>query len=237
MLTAAVRRLLVAVSLSLAGLLVLFIGVMGFAHTQAGRPLLAVIGRVFHGGSCPLGFDKSATPLAREQAVARFSASHRGATPAPVRPALGFMLGESRRSQVVAALAARGISCAPGPAAELVCPGVPGRDLAAAGSTALTRELWFTFGTGDQLLSLVALSHALDPQAISDAFAATTAAVSGAAGPPAHRAGDGSARGLAAGALRQASAEFRFSNYYALARATNMGNGYLLTEEYRTLVN
>ncbi|HEX4509127.1 MAG TPA: hypothetical protein VH328_03580 [Burkholderiaceae bacterium] len=231
--TTALRRSAIVAASTLAGLLVLFVGVMGFAHTRAGRPLLAVIGRVVHGGSCPLGFDKTATPAAREQAAARFSASHRGVGPAHARPALGFALGESRRSDVVAALAARGVSCTKGGAAELVCPHVPAKDLPGTPE----RELWFTFGAHQQLLSLVALSRDSDPRVVSAAFAATTTAVSQQAGPATKTSGDGSATSLAAGALSQASAEFRFSDYYALARATNMGTGYLLTEEYRALID
>ena len=35
--------------------------------------------------------------------------------------------------------------------------------------------------------------------------------------------------------LRQATVEYRFSDYHALVRATNMGDGYVLTEEYTRL--
>ena len=49
--------------------------------------------------------------------------------------------------------------------------------------------------------------------------------------------GDSAPSSLAAGLLRQASAEFRFSDYYAIARVTNMGDGFMLTEEYRSLVD
>ena len=40
---------------------------------------------------------------------------------------------------------------------------------------------------------------------------------------------------ISGGSLKQASAEYRFRDYYALARATNMGQGFALTEEYRSL--
>ena len=46
---------------------------------------------------------------------------------------------------------------------------------------------------------------------------------------------DSDPRVLTQGALRQASAEFRFRDYYALARATNLGQSFVLTEEYRAL--
>jgi len=218
-------------------LLVLFVGVMGFAHTAAGRPLLAVMGRMFRGGSCPLGYDKKVTPAQRQLAAARFTATHRGTLPAAARPALGFTLGQTRRAEVVATLAARGVACAQGTSADLVCLRVPSESLPPAPPGTPPRELWFTFGARDQLLSVVALSREADPRAISDAFGAVTAWVGAQAGPATARAGEGSAAFLAAGALRQASAEFRFSNYYALARATNMGKDYLLTEEYRALID
>ena len=231
--TTAVRR-----SISLvAGLLGLFIAVMGFAHTRPGRPLLAVMGRFRHGRSCPLGYDRGATPAQRQEAASRFAASHRGATAASSRPALGFVLDGSRRGEVIAALAVHGVSCRSSAAADLVCTGVSSAALPGAPSGSPARELWFTFGAHDQLLSVVALSRAADPRTASAAFEATTSALSRRAGPVTNASGDGSAAALAAGALRQASAEFRFSNYYALARATNMGSGYLLTEEYRALVD
>jgi len=230
------KRPIVRALVGLGGLLALFVGVMGFAHTRAGRPLLALIGRAVHPGSCPLGYGRKATPRQREEAASRWAATHRGTRPAPSLPALGFALGHSRRADVLSAMAAHGVDCGPGAAADLVCRQVPAVALpGAAGGPA--RELWFTFGAHDQLLSLVALSRDSRPGAISDAFSLVTAQVTRAAGPPTHAGGEAGPAYLAAGALRQSSAEFRYSNYYALARATNMGNGYLLTEEYRTVAD
>ena len=42
---------------------------------------------------------------------------------------------------------------------------------------------------------------------------------------------------ITSGLLRQASAEYRFRDYYAIARATNLGDEYVLTEEYHALGN
>jgi len=234
--TRARGRALVRSAAVLGGLLLSFVGVIGFAHTRAGRPLLALLGRAVHPGACPLGYDRQATPLQREQAAARWASTHRGTAPAAARPALGFALGQTRRADVVSAMAAHGIDCGPGAAADLVCRQVPTTALPGAVGR-LARELWLTFGARGQLLSLVALSRAEGAGAISDAFSDVTAQVARAAGPPTSRAGEGGAAYLAAGALHQSSAEFRYANYYALARATNMGNGYLLTEEYRTLAD
>lgn len=219
-------------------LLATLVGVVGFAHSRAGRPLLVAMGHAFAGkASCPLGYDSAAGPAAHEAARARFAASHRGAVPAATRPALGFALDETLRSAVVGEMAAHGVSCKPGRAGDLVCEHVPA-DLSVDGTaTSVDRELWLTFGARDQLLSIVALSRSAVPGAISAAFSAVTNLVTGAAGQPSSITGDSAAEALASGSLRQASAEFRFTNYYALARATNLGNGFLLTEEYRSLTD
>jgi len=230
------QRVIVRSALSLGGLLILLAGVMGFAHTRAGRPLLALMGRAMRPGSCPLGYDRRVTPAQREEAAAGWAASHRGTWPAAARPALGFALGQTRRADVLSTLAARGVTCAPGAAADLVCHQVPSTALPGAASGP-ARELWLTFGAREQLLSLVALARDSAPGAISDAFGRVTAQLTDAAGPPTRLAGQEGPTYLAAAPLRQSSAEFRYSNYYALARATNMGNGYLLTEEYRALAD
>ena len=59
--------------LSVLGLALAFTAFMGFAHTRAGRPLLALMGHGAHGpsaGGCPLGFDRAATPAQRATARA-----------------------------------------------------------------------------------------------------------------------------------------------------------------------
>ena len=104
---------------------------------------------------------------------------------------------------------------------------------AAAGSP--PRNLWFTFGTNQQLLTVKALSRATDPETVSAAFLTTQSTLDREAGAPADTHGNAEPQALAQGALHQASAEFRFRDYYALARATNVSPGFVLTEEYRSL--
>ncbi len=222
-----------------AALVVLFVVVVGFAHTRAGRPLLVAMGRAFRGGgaACPLGYDKTATPAEHEQANARFATLHRGAATASARPALGFVLGETSRGEIVSRMAARGIACERSRAADLVCKEVPSAALGGVSGGGPSRELWFTFGTRDELLWLVALARAPNAGVISAAFNEATQVVADRAGPATRTSGAADAATLASGVLRQASAEFRFTNYYAEARATNIGSGYLLTEEYRSLVD
>ena len=82
---------------------------------------------------------------------------------------------------------------------------------------------------------MVAVRRDASAGVISAAFRAVTGDLANEAGPAATVEGDPSAARLSSGLLQQASAEYRFRDYYALARATNMGDGFVLTEEYRSL--
>ncbi|MEP7052247.1 MAG: hypothetical protein ABJB12_17915 [Pseudomonadota bacterium] len=211
----------------------LALGVVGFAHTSAGRPLLSAVMRVAHGG-CPFGYDQTLSPAQRERAQLSFAITHRGERRARSRPALGFLLDRTTHSEVVAQLAAHGIACAPGKGmSDLTCLEVPSQALPNAEGPA--RNLWFTFGVRQQLLSVIALSRAHDADTISEAFVATRSTLDDQAGTVTKTGGDSDPLVLTQGALHQASAEFRFHDYYALARATNLGQSFVLTEEYRSL--
>lgn len=222
-----------------AGTTAFALGLIAFAHTPAARPLLAAIGRLPGGhAGCPLGYDRPATGAQRERIRRNLSANLRGARPAARRPALVFDLDLTREADVVAFMKGRGIACHPGSGmADLVCDGVPGRVLGSREVAGVDRNLWFTFGDGHRLVSLVAVSKTSAPGPISDGYQAATREIAERVGQPSTVSGDADSSFLSGGALRQASAEFRFSNYYASARATNLGNGFLLTEEYRALVD
>ena len=222
---------------SVIGIGLAFVALMGFAHTKAGRPLLALMGR--HGvmkGKCPLGYDVAQTPEQKEAARQRFAAVHHGDTRAVARPALGFVLDRTTRDDVLAWAKAHAVSCTiPKSGADLDCSNVPDALLPDADRGAFVRNLWLYFGEKDTLISVIAVRRDKSAEAISRTFGNVSVDLSKEAGPPATVDGDASASRLSSGLLQQASIEYRFRNYYALARATNMGDGYVLTEEYRSL--
>ena len=118
-----VKRALAAV----VGLLVVFTVVVGFAHTRAGRPLLAFMafGKA-KGGACPLGYDVAQTPAQKESSRRAFAASHGAAERAAARPALGFDLDRTTRADVRAWASAHGIACKEGRTGpDLDCAGRP----------------------------------------------------------------------------------------------------------------
>lgn len=226
---ALVRRLLVATGVASVAL-----GALAFAHTATGSAISSGLWRMAHGG-CPFGYDRALSPEQRERASAQFAQRHRGETRAPNRPSLGFTLDQTTRTQVLEQLSAHGVHCSKGHGlSDLTCLHVPSRALGVT-STAPERTLWFTFGTRDQLLSVVAVSRDSSAQTIGDAFRGVQHSLREQAGAPTATSGSADSQTLAKGLLRQASAEFRFRNYYAVERAANMGSAYVLTEEYRSL--
>ena len=226
------RRGLVGLLAALSLLTVL----IGVAHTPVGRPLLGLLARGSGAGACPLGYDRRATPAERASARRRFADGHRGATLAQSRPALGFALGATTRGEIEAWARAHGVACgAPRSAADLECRDVPAALLPAAFGGAPLSALWLDFDEQQRLTSAIAVRRAASAAPIAAALSAITAAVTDAAGPPSAVDADATAARLSRAALAQASAEFRFRDYYALARATNLGDGYVLTEEYRSL--
>ncbi|MES1174433.1 MAG: hypothetical protein ABUL62_08890 [Myxococcales bacterium] len=229
------KRALARVLAVAGGSVALLVGLVGVAHTSAGRPLLGAVTRMAHGG-CPFGYDKPMSPEQRERAQANFASKHRGDRAATSRPALGFTLDHTTRAEIVAHFAARGISCTQGKGlSDLTCNGVPSSALPGTPTPAPARNLWLTFGTRQQLLSVIAVSRAPEPEAISAAFVALRSEVDRAAGAVTETHGNPDPHALAEGALHQASAEFRFRDYYAVQRATNLTKDFVLTEEYRSL--
>jgi hypothetical protein len=238
------RRALKVGAVSSAALGIAFTAIMGFAHTPKGRPLLALMGRAMgaHSGSsgakCPLGFDHNKSPQEKEVERQRFAVAHGGPGHAPARPALGFQLDTTTRSDVTAWASAHGVSCSvPKSGSDLDCSNVAGSALPTPDPTGIGyQSIWFTFGTGDRLIATVGIRQDGRANEMSTAFVGVVNDVTREAGTPTKTQGDPSPASLASGALYQASAEYRFHNYFAVARVTNMGaKGFVLTEEYRSL--
>lgn len=221
----------------LGSVLVALTALVGFAHTRAGRPLLAAMGAVLGKGGprCPLGYDQGATPEQKEARRARFAATHRGVERARLRPALGFTLDGTTRDDVVAWARRHALTCSPGrsAAADLSCADVPPSALPDGTVGVANTTLWFSFGPGDRLVSVLRVAEAPTAPPVESAFAATVDALEREVGATTTRSGD--VDEIVRGALYQASAEVRCRDYYAVARATNVGHGFALTEEFRSL--
>jgi hypothetical protein len=228
-------------ALAAVGVLAALTLAIGFAHTKAGRPLLSWVARAAsgHASACPFGYGRAASPEEREAARARFAASHKGSMLSSSRPALGFVLDRTTRGDVLAWASVHRVSCTPGRGiGDLNCPDVRDELVPEAFRAVGSQELWFVFGSGERLISVTAAAHSPRPEAISAAFTSVVTTLDRQAGAPSRVEGNASAERLSSGPLYQASAEYRFGDYYAIARATNVGpGGYALTAEYRSLPN
>ena len=206
------RVALISVGAALAGVLLLHVPLV-FGH---------------HGGTgvCPFGYGAHAAsgPLVHDPAL-------RGSAAAHARPALGLELQGSTRAAVERWAAAGGGTCAEH-RGQLECTGIQ-----QAGAPAVT-SAWFTFDGHGALDTVRTVRRSGDLAAIAGEYNRLVSGLSRQAGAPYRTdATPADAAVLGAGALRQATAEYRFTNYRALVRATNMGNGYVLTEEYANLAD
>ncbi len=221
----------------LAAIGVASIGLIGLAHRPEVRPAMRTLGTALGlTNSCPFGYDVIASPEQVARARRAFSASHAGSVPAPTRRQLGLEVGQSTRAEVAAWAATSGVACVPQrDPSQLTCTNLPETSPALVGAELLESTTWLEFDEREVLARLTTVRKASQVQVISSAFSEVVASLGSAGNAATRREGDPSAAFLSGGSLRQASAEYRFSNYFALIRATNVGQGYLLTEDYRAL--
>lgn len=170
---------------------------------------------------CPFGYGTpSAAPALPPRTV----------TPTTPRPALGFTLDVTTRAEIEAWAITHGIRCTPQHGSMVLeCVDVPAA-LVPATPLAAT-SVWFRF-TGATLAGIQTVRRTDAVDSIVAAFAAVEVTMTAAVGSPSKRQGEADAATLGRGTLRQAMVEYRAPAYRAVVRATNMGDGYVLTESY-----
>lgn len=178
-------------------------------------------------GPCPFGYGG-----ATEERVTIKHSPVESAPIAKARPALGFTFGHTTREELLVWGFNHGSWCTVRHGGgELECQNAR----LDAPIDGLASTVWFELDEHDRLAGLRTVRKAATATQISDKFASTTSLVTSAAGPPAVIEGSSTPSSLSEGTLRQASADYRFRDYHAQIRATNMGNGYVLTESYTAL--
>jgi hypothetical protein len=222
------RRALQVLGLS-AALGMLGVAVIGFAHTEYGRPLLAYIPGM---GACPL----DVAPLTAEDRM-----RIRGETLAPLageqaagsRHALAFELGRTTADEVSAWASSHQISCAPGRKLALRCTAVPA---GATGQATAFDVVSFDFAPDGRLL-MVEGSASLDDAARAAEYVATRdLALRDSLGAPTTSRGDAAAATVTVGPLSQILREFRSSDVHAKVVATNSGQGRFTIREFHQLI-
>lgn len=231
------KRLLVRglASLTVAG--GLFVGVVGFAHTRAGRPLLAKLGFLAP-ASCPLNV-ANADPAALEPRRAAALVARRGERVAEARPAFGFTLGASH-ADVDAWRGRVGASCREElHGALLQCEHVPPGALPEGAGAPLGNapidQLTLRFTPDGALVGVGIQQHAASPRAAAESVGALERDLADAVGEPTETRGARTEDHLGRPLATYESAR-RFADYVADVSAVNLaGRGILVRAQTQTI--
>lgn len=216
-----------------AGLVLLAVGLIGFAHTKHGRPLLALLRGA---PGCPVGMDVKLSPQEEQQARTQVLAGVRGAERAAARPALGFSLDVSTRGDIERWAQEKGVRCEQArQRSSLRCSDVPAAAL--KGASRDVTHLLFVFDGEARLVAIDASREGLSSADAAALVTQVTDAITEQAGPPAEVSGRSEPGYLDEGPLRRIEAEFRFSDYRARISATNLGRKLLVSEKYQSIPN
>jgi hypothetical protein len=207
---------------------VLFVGFVGFLHTNAGRPLLAAAGI-----GCPA---MRVSPAEVESVRQRALTTLRGTTPASERPAFGLVLDKSTEAELIAWTKASGLACdaAARPTRNLTCRGVPASSLPMAPAGSDFDEVNFNFFPDGRLLGVETLRRHLSSVEAARLFTTITETLTAKIGGATERAGDATAAYLGGGAMHTAFARYRYSNYLATITAMNLSGRIALREQYQS---
>lgn len=196
-------------------------GLVGFAHTPWGRPLLSWLADA---AGCPIALDQ-ADPGKVEAFRREHLAARAGTATARAPIAWHFTLGTSRRSDVARELRQRGYDCTEGRGGSvLTCD---------AGNTSAHLQ----FDAEQRLVAVDRMAeHTSAAQALVE-LVALRDELRGRVGPETKSFGRPSAEYLTPQRLRRTAFEYRYAAYLAKLSATNMGSerGYLLRQQYQWL--
>lgn len=206
-------------------------GVIGVLHMPFAAPLLR---RISPASLCPV---TRGTPEQIDRAHELGAASIRASasSAAPARPALGFVLDETTRTEIDAWAARHALSCeAIGGNANLRrCSDVPASAVGEAESLGTLEEVTFELrGTG-VLVNVETLRRNLTADQAATVSSALERSVASAVGAPSKSGGEATVTHLSHGFLSSYVAEHTFVDYRATVSATNLAKtGFMVREQY-----
>jgi hypothetical protein len=208
------------------------LGAAAGLHTHAARALL--------GGAqgCPWG---NAPPTAAKLEAQRVqvAAALKGAatTRATARPAFGFVLDRSTRSEVAAWAARSGATCeAEIGGAAMRCE-LPAQNNVTEENGVSVRDAFFRFDPRGTIVGIDLMREGAAGEKAAVVLASISDRITRAAGPPTTVQGTADSAHLG-GYLDRAATEFRFADYAADVSATNLGDrGVVVREQYRSIPN
>jgi hypothetical protein len=219
------RRSLVITIVSLSTLL----GLIAFAHTPSGRPLLHWLAR---NAGCPItldGGDPIAVEAFRQEQLKRL----RGSVAEASRPALGFELGRATRDDVLRWVGGDA-SCTW--AREQTVLRCVDAGLRLRGGEQIA-DLYLQFNARGVLVAVDAMHAELDLGVARARLRVRKTELDQRVGPATHESGLDNFDALTQGPLRRAAIEYRYRGYVARVSAMHLGRrGVRLREHYQALV-
>lgn len=217
-------KILVKYGLIASFLVLAFVGFMGFAHTKAGRPVLAWMGKMMGKAEfCPLGYDRPAT-VADRQARRQNLAEHFKSRPHfGSNEFLGFRFNETLKSDAQKSILSKNGSCQ-----ELKS----GHDLECSGQIGASTKttLWLEFDGSNHLVSLRSVEEYGSADAAMSAFKASKDRIIDPSSSIVDEKVQTSGQ-LQAGLLRQASVQSEYGNLKASVRVTNLGDRFVVSQD------
>jgi hypothetical protein len=203
---------------TVAGLAVAFAAI-GVAHAPFARPLLMRL------GGCPMAGAKM-TPKESENARHLALGIERGATPAPARPALGFLLDRTTAADVHAWAKRTAVDCDDLRVGLLRCSHVPAVALGLPANEPDVDDLTLELDGQGRLVNMTAMRSHLTATDASRAAHAVLDSLATQLGPAGTAVGDfGQARLSARGAVSISTVAYRYSDYVADVTAMNAPSG------------
>jgi hypothetical protein len=205
-------------------------GLVGLLHMPFAAPLM----RLVFPGVCPV---MRGTPEQIDRAHAMGAAAIRDAAraPAPARPALGFHLDQTRKSDLDAWAKAHGISCGSIAGNQNLqrCTGVAATAVGQASDMGPMEEITFEFQASGQLVNVQTLRRQLAPERAARIAAALEHDVAATLGAPQTVGGAPTVAHLSRSLLASYVAVHAFTDYRATVSATNLApTGIMVREEY-----
>lgn len=204
-------------------------GLIGFAHTPAGRPILNALRGA---PGCPVDFAELKPERVEQKRIAAL-AKRRGSALESSRRALGFTLGSSHKAEVVAYLSGHAVACQEErDGSVLRCDGAPSE--LSPGNAPRIDDLYLQFDEHERLVAVDAYRQGTSSSAALAWLSEMDGKLAREVGPATGQQGELSEAFLEGGTLRRAANQYRYRGYVAELSATRFGSrGVRVREQYQ----
>ena len=225
------RRRWARIGARVAGGAVLLTGLAAVLHLPFAAPLLRAISPA---SVCPI-MRGSPAQIDRAHALGAAAIRSSGASAAPARPALGFELDKTRKTDLDAWATRHRVTCSSIAGNETLqrCKDVPAAAVGQPGELGPLEEITFELRSTGELVNVQTMRRHLTPEHAAHAALELERSAAAALGAPSTVGGEATAAHLSHGLLSTYVAVHEFKDYRATITATNLAEtGMMVREEY-----